>query len=68
MKKDLLEAGYREFNGIMLIPLRLWDRIPQGTQLVSIHGDVAVKGKDEIDLDTRAGLLAWGFRVESSEL
>ena len=37
-------------------------KLPDGTVLTSISNDVATKGVDEIDMDTRFGLLAWGVR------
>jgi hypothetical protein len=36
------------------------DQLPEGTVLCSIMGDKKVKGKDEIDMDTRFGHTAWG--------
>lgn len=35
-------------------------QLPDGIELQSIMGDVKIKGKDEIDLDTRFGHTAWG--------
>jgi hypothetical protein len=36
------------------------EQLPDGTELISIMGDKKVKGKDEIDMDTRFGHTAWG--------
>ena len=49
---------------LYLIPLWIFDLIPDGTELESISGKKAIKGKDEVDLDTRGGVLAWGIRVK----
>lgn len=35
--------------------------VPDGSTLVCISGETGVKGRDEIDLDTRGGCIAWGF-------
>lgn len=35
--------------------------LPDGTELFSINGERKIKGKDEIDQDTRFGFIAWGF-------
>lgn len=37
--------------------------VPDGTELFDIFGKKAVKGKDDIDLDTRDGYLAYGILV-----
>lgn len=34
--------------------------LPDGTALISISGQEKVKGRDDIDLDTRFGRIAWG--------
>ena len=39
-----------------------FDRVPDGTLLISIDGGAAIKGQDDIDEDTRFGCMAWGFR------
>ena len=38
------------------------EQIPNGTELYSIMGMCAVKGKDTIDLDTRFGHTAFGVK------
>lgn len=35
--------------------------LPDGTLLISISGEEKVKGRDDIDLDTRFGRIAWGL-------
>jgi hypothetical protein len=62
---DELEAlGCRMFDDrkprLMLIPLALYEQIPDGTALTCFTGQVCVKGRDSIDDDTRAGLMAYG--------
>ena len=39
--------------------------LPFGFELTSIDGDKAIKGEDEIDMDTRFGHLAWGADYEA---
>ena len=47
-------------SGLLLIPLALLDRLPEGLILTSIDGEKYTVGQDEIDDDTRFGLLAYG--------
>jgi hypothetical protein len=65
------EKAY-EADGILVVPWRVSyvielqtpDQIaalPDGTELRSIDGSVVIKGRDPIDLDTRAGRTAWGI-------
>ena len=66
-KEELLKLGFRHWNkesGLLLIPIDLYDKIPDGTKLTSIDGEEKIKGKDGIDNDTRGGLLAWGLMRE----
>lgn len=62
-REELFELGFGTWdnNGLMLIPLYLYDAIPDGTVLKSIMGETAVKGTDEIDLDVRFGCIAYGI-------
>ena len=54
--------GMRSWDGeLYLIPLTDWHNWPNGSRVTSILGTVRVKGKDKIDEDTRAGLLAFGI-------
>lgn len=41
--------------------------VPDGTVLLSISDDTAVKGKDYIDDDTRFGVLAYGLSPAMAE-
>lgn len=38
-----------------------FDRVPDGSTLISISGERKVKGVDYIDQDSRFGCIAWGF-------
>lgn len=48
---------------LMLCPLADFQNVPDGVEMESINGKKVTKGKDYIDDDTRAGLLAYGLRV-----
>lgn len=37
-----------------------FQHMPDGLELLCINGSTAIKGQDEIDQDTRAGVLAYG--------
>jgi hypothetical protein len=37
-----------------------FDKLPDGFELVCIHGGTRIKGKDKIAMDTRFGCLAYG--------
>lgn len=39
-----------------------FEKLPDGTILTSVGNNRAVKGIDNIGMDTRSGLLAWGVR------
>lgn len=39
-----------------------FDQLPDGIELTSISGKSKVKGKDEIDMDTRFGHTAFGVK------
>jgi hypothetical protein len=61
--EDLWTFGFRQFNDqLLLIPLWLFSAIPQGFRLTSISGREVEVGKDDIDLDTRAGCIAFGIK------
>ncbi len=52
----------KEENPLRLITPEQFHDLPDGTLLVSIAGKAKIKGLDDIDLDTRYGCIAWGFR------
>lgn len=61
-ENDLRVMGFGEWDNekhLFLIPLLLWEYIPDGTEVVSILGERYVKGKDKINDDTRDGYLAY---------
>jgi hypothetical protein len=39
-----------------------FEMVPDGAMLISIGNKAKTKGVDEIDMDTRFGCIAWGFR------
>lgn len=39
-----------------------FEQLPDGIELTSINDTIKIKGKDEIDLDTRGGHIAWGVK------
>lgn len=49
-------------DGLCLFTPEEFEQLPDGTELICIDGDIAIKGKDEIDLDTRFGHIAWGVK------
>lgn len=49
-------------NSLFLFHINEYDQLPDGIELESIGGDKKIKGKDVIDMDTRARHLAWGIR------
>jgi len=44
-----------------------FNKLPDGTVLTSIDNNRAVKGIDNIDLDTRYGHIAWGVQEPLSD-
>ena len=61
-ENDLRVMGFGEWDNekhLFLIPLLLWEYIPDGTEVVSIMDEKYVKGKDKINDDTRDGYLAY---------
>jgi hypothetical protein len=69
--QDLIGRGWRKWNNktdkdgcvLLLCPLKEFISLPNGTLMESIHGENVVKGIDDIAIDTRSGLLAYGVRV-----
>jgi hypothetical protein len=60
------DVNQREWNlpqgGVMnLLTPEEFALLPDGTELLDIFGKRRVKGTDFIDLDTRAGLMAFGL-------
>jgi len=46
---------------LWVVPLWMFNYIADGETLVAIDGERIVKGVDKVDLDTRAGSMAYGF-------
>jgi len=66
-KEELYELGFGNWdNRLVVIPLSLYNFIPNGTKLTSISGKVSIKGIDDIDLDVRFGCMAYGFVKETN--
>lgn len=62
----LRALGFGNWNSnLTLIPLWAYHYIAEGETLVSISGDTAVTGTDEIDLDVRGGCVAYGFTSQN---
>ncbi len=59
------EGGYpHRDKDISLLSVEEFNRLPDGTRLVSIFGEEFIKGRDTIDDDTRGGRLAFGLLPE----
>lgn len=61
---ELLAIGFikgGDDSDLYLIPLWVYDFIPEGTELITIFGITKTKGKDDIDLDTRFGCMSYGI-------
>lgn len=61
---SLAVRGWVRWNkesDLYLCPIAEFDDLPDGIALHSISGLVAVKGRDDIDKDTRGGFLAYGI-------
>lgn len=56
----------RDGRTITLLTLAELKGLPDGVVVTCIDGTEAVKGVDDIDDDTRAGLLAYGLPVAAS--
>lgn len=66
--ETLRDLGFGSWDGALtLFPLWAWPLLADGEELSSISGRVGRKGakrpdgRDEIDLDTRFGCIAYGF-------
>ena len=49
-------------EGLVLLTLDEFNKLPDGIELECIDGSFVIKGKDYIDDDTRFGHLAFGIR------
>ena len=68
-KDTLLKLGFIPFSidnkEYMLVPLYIYDIIPDGTKFISIFGEIKTKGVDYIDNAVRLGCIAYGIYKES---
>ena len=55
-----MSAWWDEDRKLLLVTPEEFAELPDGTELTCIDDTVAVKGRDEIDDDTRAGHMAYG--------
>lgn len=67
---DLVNLGFSIYDDtevfpsgyfLLLIPIWVYDLIPDGTRIHNINGTSITKGEGNVDMDTRNGLLAYGF-------
>jgi hypothetical protein len=60
---ELKTFGFNEWDddGLMLAPRWVFAVMKSGTQLTSISGETKTFGIDNIDMDTRFGVTAWGL-------
>jgi hypothetical protein len=61
--EELKTFGFNEWDddGLMLAPRWVFAVMKSGTQLTSISGETKTFGIDNIDMDTRFGVTAWGL-------
>lgn len=63
---QLEQLGFKKWDnesGLYLIPLWIYNLIPDGTELVSINNTKVIKGIDPIDLDVRFGCISFGIKI-----
>lgn len=62
-EKNLYSWGCRNWDGdVILLSPWMVQFLPIGYKLYDINGDEVIVGKDAIDLDTRAGAIAFGVK------
>ena len=67
-KEDLMLLGCQPIkSGLMLLPMYLYEGLPNGTELVTLSGKKCVVGVDKLNSDTRGGLLAYGVYPKEVE-
>lgn len=49
-------------EGLWLFTAEEYKQLPDGTELTCIDNSTAIKGQDEIDMDTRFGHIAYGVK------
>lgn len=66
--EDATILGFKRWDeDLYLIPLYLAPIIPVGLELESINGETVVFDGNNIDLDNRFGMLAYGIRFPNKE-
>lgn len=61
----MIRYNYDE-NTLWLFTEEEFKKLPDGMELECISGIKAIKGKDNIDMDTRFGYIAYGIRNPGS--
>lgn len=67
--QSLIDLGFRLWNksGLLLVPLDRLPKVPRSFMLTCINGGEKLPA-DEVDHDTRGGLLAWGVTPDEYEI
>jgi hypothetical protein len=66
--EQLMDRGFGHFKDNLVLASGAWHaKLPVGLELESISGKKAVVGTDEIDDDTRFGVLAYGIRAAKED-
>jgi len=59
---DLISLGFTKWkDDLYLIPFWLFELVPDGVEFTTINGETIVKGVDTLDIDSRMGMLSFGF-------
>lgn len=66
-KRDDLVSRFENTRNLMLIPLYLFEQIPEGQQLYYIDGEAFLFNKEEADNDIRYGCLAYGVKAHEGK-
>jgi hypothetical protein len=69
-EKEAEILGFRKFDEesyLYLIPLWIYDALPNGIELTSILGIRAIKGTDYVDNDVRMGCMGYGIVIRPAE-
>ena len=59
---DLISLGFVKWkDDLYLVPVWLFEMVPDGVEFTKISGGTVVKGVGDIDIDSRMGMLSFGF-------
>ena len=58
-------AYWDDEKTLWLVTPEEFERLPDGFVLTAIDGEIVIKGKDHIDMDTRLGHIAYGASKEA---